>query len=129
MGWNSWNWHGKKDITEAIVRETIDAMVSTGLRDAGYRYVVVDGGWRDTKLGPKGKERTGAAARERDVAGPPAGAQRSCCSHPYRPGVGRPGLSSSWNPIFMKTSRILLALVFAVLPVARSAAARPVPAS
>jgi hypothetical protein len=72
MGWNSWNWHGKKDITEAIVRETIDAMVSIGLRDAGYRYVVVDGGWRDTKLGPNGEERTGAAARERDVAGPPA---------------------------------------------------------
>lgn len=55
MGWNSWNWHGKKDITETIVRETIDAIVSTGMRDAGYRYVVVDGGWRDTKLGPKGE--------------------------------------------------------------------------
>jgi len=55
MGWNSWNWHGKKDITETVVRETIDAMVSSGLRDAGYRYVVVDGGWRDTKLGPNGE--------------------------------------------------------------------------
>jgi alpha-galactosidase len=55
MGWNSWNWHGKKDITEAVVRETIDAIVSTGMRDAGYNYVVVDGGWRDTKLGPKGE--------------------------------------------------------------------------
>jgi alpha-galactosidase len=55
MGWNSWNWHGKKDINEKVVRETIDAMVSTGLRDAGYTYVVVDGGWRDTQLGPDGK--------------------------------------------------------------------------
>jgi alpha-galactosidase len=25
------------------------------LRDAGYNYVVVDGGWRDTKLGPNGE--------------------------------------------------------------------------
>lgn len=54
MGWNSWNWHGKKDISEKVVEETIDAMVSQGLRDAGYLYVVVDGGWRDTTLGPDG---------------------------------------------------------------------------
>jgi len=55
MGWNSWNWFGKKDINEKIVREVIDAMVSEGLRDAGYIYVVVDGGWRDVKLGPNGE--------------------------------------------------------------------------
>lgn len=58
MGWNSWNWHGKRDINEKVVEETIDAMVATGLRDAGYRYVVVDGGWRDTKLGPGGELRS-----------------------------------------------------------------------
>ena len=52
MGWNSWNWHGKQDINEKVVRETIDAMVSTGLRDAGYNYVVIDGGWRGSELGP-----------------------------------------------------------------------------
>lgn len=55
MGWNSWNWFGKRDINEQIVREVIDSMVSTGLRDAGYRYVVIDGGWRDTKLSPNGE--------------------------------------------------------------------------
>jgi alpha-galactosidase len=55
MGWNSWNWHGKAAINEKIVEETIDAMVATGLRDAGYVYVVVDGGWRDTKLNAKGE--------------------------------------------------------------------------
>ena len=55
MGWNSWNWFGKKDINENIVREVIDAVVSEGLRDAGYVYVVVDGGWRDVKLGPNGE--------------------------------------------------------------------------
>ncbi len=55
MGWNSWNWHGKQDINETIVMETIDAMVESGLRDAGYEYVVIDGGWRDVKLGENGE--------------------------------------------------------------------------
>ncbi len=58
MGWNSWNWHGKRNINEQVVVETIDAMVATGLRDAGYVYVIVDGGWRDTKLGPQGELRS-----------------------------------------------------------------------
>ncbi|NGF55735.1 hypothetical protein G5B00_04345 [Parapedobacter sp. SGR-10] len=55
MGWNSWNWFGKHDINEQMIREVIDAMVSSGLRDAGYDYVVIDGGWRDRKLGPNGE--------------------------------------------------------------------------
>ncbi|GAB5561785.1 MAG: hypothetical protein SynsKO_34320 [Synoicihabitans sp.] len=55
MGWNSWNWHGKTDINDQVVRETIDAMVETGLRDAGYEFVVIDGGWRGTELGPNGE--------------------------------------------------------------------------
>ncbi len=55
MGWNSWNYHGKRRINEQVVLETIDAMVDHGLRDAGYHYVVIDGGWRDKKLGPEGQ--------------------------------------------------------------------------
>ena len=55
MGWNSWNWFGKKEINEQVVREVIDAIVNNGLKDAGYIYVVVDGGWRDVKLDPDGK--------------------------------------------------------------------------
>ncbi len=35
--------------------ECIDAMVAEGLLDAGYKYFVIDGGWRDTKLGPNGE--------------------------------------------------------------------------
>jgi len=57
MGWNSWNWFGKHQINETIVREVIDAMVANGLKDAGYKYVVVDGGWRDTTLTADGKLR------------------------------------------------------------------------
>ncbi|UXX78114.1 glycoside hydrolase family 27 protein [Reichenbachiella carrageenanivorans] len=55
MGWNSWNWFGKKDINEELIKKIIDTMVDEGLRDAGYNYVVIDGGWRDTKLGPNGE--------------------------------------------------------------------------
>ena len=55
MGWNSWNYHGKANINEQVVRETIDAMVESGLRDAGYEYVVVDGGWRDRTLDEDGR--------------------------------------------------------------------------
>lgn len=55
MGWNSWNWFGKKRINEKIVLDVIDAIHNKGLQEAGYTYVVVDGGWRDTKLGTEGE--------------------------------------------------------------------------
>jgi len=44
MGWNSWNTFGC-GITEQIVRAQADALVSSGLRDAGYKYVIVDDCW------------------------------------------------------------------------------------
>lgn len=43
LGWNSWN--SGIALTEQTVHETIDAMVSSGMRDAGYRYVNLDAGW------------------------------------------------------------------------------------
>lgn len=55
MGWNTWNWFGKDNIDENLIKEVIDAMVSEGLKDAGYTYVVVDGGWRADELGPNGE--------------------------------------------------------------------------
>lgn len=55
MGWNSWNWFGKNEINEKNMMECMDAMVESGLLDAGYKYFVIDGGWRDTKLGPNGE--------------------------------------------------------------------------
>ncbi|WP_018626523.1 glycoside hydrolase family 27 protein [Niabella aurantiaca] len=57
MGWNSWNYFGKEGINEKIVYEVIDAMVTNGLRDAGYQYVIIDGGWRDEKLDKDGRLR------------------------------------------------------------------------
>ena len=44
MGWNSWNkFHC--DITESLIRETADAMVNSGMRDAGYTYLNIDDCW------------------------------------------------------------------------------------
>jgi alpha-galactosidase len=44
MGWNSWN-HFQCNINEQVIRDTTDAMVSSGMRDAGYQYVVIDDCW------------------------------------------------------------------------------------
>ena len=44
MGWNSWNTFGE-NINEALMKETADAMVATGMRDAGYEYLVIDDCW------------------------------------------------------------------------------------
>lgn len=44
LGWNSWNTFGH-DINEAVVRETADTLVSTGLRDLGYNHIVIDDCW------------------------------------------------------------------------------------
>lgn len=45
MGWNSWNKFGC-NVNEAIVRRTADAIVASGMRDAGYLYVIVDDCWQ-----------------------------------------------------------------------------------
>jgi alpha-galactosidase len=54
MGWNSWNTFAV-NIDEQLVRETADLMVSSGMKDAGYSYIVLDDGWmakeRDAKTG------------------------------------------------------------------------------
>jgi alpha-galactosidase len=44
MGWNSWNWFGRK-VTDADIRQAADIIVSSGMRDAGYRYVNIDDAW------------------------------------------------------------------------------------
>jgi alpha-galactosidase len=54
MGWNSWNTFQTK-ISEKLVMETADMIVSSGMKDAGYTYLVLDDGWmsmqRNTKTG------------------------------------------------------------------------------
>lgn len=53
MGWNSWNTF-QTNINEKMVMEMADDMVQSGMRDAGYIYLVLDDGWM---------------AKERDVDG------------------------------------------------------------
>ena len=54
LGWNSWNSFQTK-IDEKLVMETADLLVSSGMKDAGYTYLVLDDGWmameRDAKSG------------------------------------------------------------------------------
>ncbi|WP_446742630.1 glycoside hydrolase family 27 protein [Silvibacterium acidisoli] len=45
MGWNSWN-HFAEKVTDKDVRAAADAMVASGMRDAGYVYVNIDDGWQ-----------------------------------------------------------------------------------
>ena len=44
MGWNSWNKFGA-GIDDKTVRAIADAMVSSGMKDAGYVYVNIDDTW------------------------------------------------------------------------------------
>jgi alpha-galactosidase len=48
MGWNSWNLFAEK-IDDKTVRTMADAMVSSGMRDAGYIYVNIDDTWEGVR--------------------------------------------------------------------------------
>lgn len=45
MGWMTWNLF-KGNINEQLIRETADAMVESGLSDAGYKYIFIDDLWQ-----------------------------------------------------------------------------------
>jgi alpha-galactosidase len=45
MGWNSWNKFAC-NVSEELIRETADAMVSSGMQAAGYQYVNIDDCWQ-----------------------------------------------------------------------------------
>ncbi|GMG98944.1 hypothetical protein Nepgr_000784 [Nepenthes gracilis] len=53
MGWNSWN-HFACHISENMIRETADALVSTGLSKLGYKYVNIDDCWAELTRDGKG---------------------------------------------------------------------------
>lgn len=44
MGWSSWN-NFRVNIDEKLIREQADAMISSGLYDAGYRFINIDDGY------------------------------------------------------------------------------------
>jgi alpha-galactosidase len=45
MGWNSWNKFGC-NVSEDMIKSMTDAIVKSGMKDAGYQYVVIDDCWQ-----------------------------------------------------------------------------------
>jgi len=45
MGWNSWNKF-QCNVSDTLIRGMADAMVTSGMKDAGYEYVVIDDCWQ-----------------------------------------------------------------------------------
>ncbi len=45
MGWNSWNKFGC-NVSEKLIMDIADKMVESGMKDAGYQYVVIDDCWQ-----------------------------------------------------------------------------------
>lgn len=50
MGWNSWNKFGC-NVSEGLIKSMADAMVSSGMKDAGYQYIVIDDCWQVARDG------------------------------------------------------------------------------
>ena len=45
MGWNSWNKFAC-NVSEDLIKGTADVMVKSGMKDAGYEYIVIDDCWQ-----------------------------------------------------------------------------------
>jgi len=45
MGWNSWNKFAC-NVSEKLIKEMADALVASGMKDAGYEYIVIDDCWQ-----------------------------------------------------------------------------------
>ena len=45
MGWNSWNKFAC-NVSEQLIKEAADALVASGMKDAGYEYIVIDDCWQ-----------------------------------------------------------------------------------
>ena len=48
MGWNTWNKFAC-NINEQLIKETIDQFISSGLVDAGYKYINLDDCWQKSR--------------------------------------------------------------------------------
>lgn len=60
MGWNSWN-HFAEKIDARTVRAQADAMIASGMKDAGYVYINIDDTWEDKR------ERERLHSRQREI--------------------------------------------------------------
>ena len=48
MGWNTWNKFAC-GIDEKLIKNSIDAIISSGLKDAGYNYINLDDCWQESR--------------------------------------------------------------------------------
>jgi len=48
MGWNTYNTFAG-NFNEKIIRDMVDVIASSGMRDAGYRYIIIDDNWTSTR--------------------------------------------------------------------------------
>jgi alpha-galactosidase len=54
MGFNNWNAFGC-DVSETLIKQTADVIVSSGLKDLGYQYVNIDDCWSLRERGRDGR--------------------------------------------------------------------------
>ena len=54
MGWNSWNTFAE-NINEELILSSADTLIASGLKDAGYEYVVIDDCWALRERSKEGK--------------------------------------------------------------------------
>jgi len=69
MGWNSWYAYYEQ-VTDKVMRQVADNLISSGMADFGYQYVNVDGGWQMNNNG-----------KIPEVAGEPRDAQGNILSN------------------------------------------------
>ncbi|WP_410645121.1 glycoside hydrolase family 27 protein [Amycolatopsis sp. lyj-346] len=120
MGWNSWNsFAGAIDHT--VIEQQADAIVASGMKDAGYEYVNIDDGWWtgsrdasgnitvDTAKWPGGMSAITAYIHSKGLkAGIYTDAGRNGCGyyyptgHPAYPGTGAEG---HYDQDFLQFSR------------------------
>jgi alpha-galactosidase len=48
MGWNSWNKFAC-NVSEQLIRQQADAMAASGMKAAGYQYIVIDDCWQKSR--------------------------------------------------------------------------------
>ena len=96
MGWSSWN-HFRIHIDEALIREQADAMVASGMTQAGYRFVNIDDGFFGGRDG-NGK----LISHEMKF---PSG-MKSLADYIHSKGL-KPGISADIEPTFESVMKIV----------------------
>ena len=110
MGWNSWNAFEQK-IDEKLIRDTADAMVTSGMRDAGYNYLVLDDGCSDHHPVHAGRDgglhggMSGAVAAVRRMAGLNSGLGTGLGGGLHRWATPE-GARDEWSGVYAQRTRI-----------------------